>query len=467
MKKLTTILITAALLSSCNKFIDIDEKGKVIPTTVDDYYDIISDNSAFMLSATNVFYMSDEIHVPKDEINRIFFGANIFENGYLWKDYIYVNSTDNDFDWNNWYKAIYKTNVVLDNIDKAKGSNTELRNKAKGEALAQRAYCYLMLVNTYAKHYNPASADKDAGVPLYLEGDINAANARSSVKAVYDQIEKDLTTAVPLLPPTATLNAHPSQASTYGLLAKMYLYQGKYEQARSNATSALNISSFLYDYNGIEFMPGMPQWMGTTGFVNRMLDNREILLHKQATNPLLYSIATYMTAEHKALYEKGDRRLYLTVIDQAPFGANLYGPNIWPKERQYRSGISIPDILLIRAECRARLNEANDAIDDLNMLRRKRINTADYADIPHGKTPDEALLLVLNERRKECFTECWRLFDLKRLNLDPRFKRNITRTWGTETITLTPESNNYVVAIPQRVLQLNKLIEQNPRDKRQ
>lgn len=459
--------MTGATLTGCNKFIDINEKGKVVPTTIDDYYDLMSDNSVFQASITNTLFASDEIHVPKDEITAIFFGSDLFANGYLWKDFIFVNETDNDPDWNNLYKAIYKSNVVLEKIDQAVGNDEVLRKKAKGEALAQRAYSYLLLVNSYARHYNPSSADKDPGVPLYLLPDINDAKPRASVQAVYDQIVKDLTDAIPLLPPTVTVNMHPGAAGAQGLLAKTYLYMGKYDLAKNAADAALGISNFLYDFNGIDFMPGMPKWLGTVGFVNRSLDNREAIWHKQASNPLTYVIGVYMTPEHVALYETGDRRLYLSVVEGAPFGNNKYGPNIWPKERNYKAGIYTPELYLIRAECNARLNHPELAMDDVNTLRKKRINTADYADLPRNKTDLEALTIVLNERRKELFTEVWRWFDLKRLNLDTRFRKDLSRTWGTETITLKPDDNNYVFPIPKKVILLNKLLEQNPRDNRQ
>ncbi len=119
------------LLTGCDKYIDINEKGKVIPATIDDYYDIMCDYSTFTMSTSNSFMASDEIHVYKDEVNRIFFGSDLFTNAYLWKDFMYVNEQDNDPDWNYLYKTIYKSNVVLDKIDKAAGSDEGLRKKRK------------------------------------------------------------------------------------------------------------------------------------------------------------------------------------------------------------------------------------------------------------------------------------------------------------------------------------------------
>lgn len=467
MKKLLSILMTGALLAGCDKYIDINEKGKVIPTTVKDYYDILCDYNIFTMGHSNAFIASDEIHVYKDETNRIFFGSDKFINAYLWKDFMYVNEEDNDPDWNLLYKVIYKSNVVLDKIDKAVGSDEQLRKKAKGEALAHRAYSYFMLVNQYAPHYNPATYEKDLGVPLYLEADINAALPRATVKAVYDQIEQDLTTALPLLPPTPEFNYHPSQAGVNGLLAKLYLYQSKFELAKQKVEAALNVYNFLYDFKDYDFIPGLPKFLGLAGFANRAIDNKEGLWHKQSNNTFVYMIACYMTDEHRALYSPNDRRLYFTLIEEAPFGNNLHGLNIMPKERYFKTGVTTPELYLIRAECNARLQEPGLAIDDLNLLRSKRFLPTDFVAIDRNKTDLQALELVLKERRMELFTEGWRLFDLKRLNLDPRFKRDITRNWDGATLTLKPENKNYVFPIPKKVVLLNPLTEQTPRDNNQ
>lgn len=120
----------------------------------------------------------------------------------------------NDADWNNFYAQIYISNVVLDKIEEASGTNEDLRKMTKGEALAQRAYAYFMLVNIYGKHYNSATSLTDLGVPLYLDSDINKLKGRATVEEVYNQIESDLLEALPLLPETQEFPYHPSQGQS-------------------------------------------------------------------------------------------------------------------------------------------------------------------------------------------------------------------------------------------------------------
>lgn len=153
----------------------------------------MADYTKFIRSTVNVFFTNDEIKLYEDEVSRIFWGPEPLVNGYRWKDFIYDNPDMNDADWNNFYAQIYISNVVLDKIEEASGTNEDLRKMTKGEALAQRAYAYFMLVNIYGKHYNSATSLTDLGVPLYLDSDINKLKGRATVEEVYNQIESRFT----------------------------------------------------------------------------------------------------------------------------------------------------------------------------------------------------------------------------------------------------------------------------------
>ncbi len=47
MKRLIYLFILIISLPACNKFIDVEEKGKVIPTTIEDMYQLMSDYDGF------------------------------------------------------------------------------------------------------------------------------------------------------------------------------------------------------------------------------------------------------------------------------------------------------------------------------------------------------------------------------------------------------------------------------------
>ncbi len=466
MKKTIFILSMISLLifPSCDDFIDITPKGKVIPTTIQHFKEMMDNPGEFSISIGNMYDFTDEIRIYDDEINRIFFRPFAVENGYLFKDSYFLNTTDDDTDWSSSYSAIYICNVVLDKIDEAEGDDEELRKIVKAEALAQRAYIYFMLVNEYANHYDPATADTDLGVPLLTKADINIEPSRATVAEVYEFVERDLLEAEEDAPTTVDFNYHPTKAGIQGVLAKMYLFMGNWEKAKEYANKALNTNSFLYDYNMFDFMPGMPKMFGLMGYPTQGYDHQEAIWFKRSNNSMAYLIATYMTDEHKALYDEGDRRLYFRQIDMFYFGPNLHGDCIYIPGNIYKSGIFTPELYLIRAEANARLNKIPAAIDDLNTLREKRFTTGTF--IPYDDTDMTslgALDLVIKERRVELFLTGQRLFDLKRLNKDPHFAKTITRVFDGVTYTIEPDDPNYVLPIPLMVTTLNPNIEQNER----
>jgi hypothetical protein len=76
---------------------------------------------------------------------------------------------------------------------------------------------------------------------------------------------------------------------------------------------------------------------------------------------------------------------------------------------------------------------------------------------------DTALKLTLDERRREAMYNGLRWFDLKRLNKDPRFKKDLSREIEGETFTLPAGDNRYVLAFPRNILFFNEHITPNPR----
>ncbi len=104
-----------------------------------------------------------------------------------------------------------------------------------------------------------------------------------------------------------------------GLLAKVYLYQGKYDLAKQKAEAALEVYNFLYNFKDYDFIPGLPKFLAWLVFPAGLSTTKKRLWHKQASNPFVYMIACYMSDEHRALYTAKDRRLYFTLIEDAPF----------------------------------------------------------------------------------------------------------------------------------------------------
>ncbi|MEJ7778953.1 MAG: RagB/SusD family nutrient uptake outer membrane protein, partial [Daejeonella sp.] len=65
---------------------------------------------------------------------------------------------------------------------------------------------------------------------------------------------------------------------------------------------------------------------------------------------------------------------------------------------------------------------------------------------------DDALKMVLQERRKELLMRNRRFNDLRRLNKDSRFAITLKRILGANTHELPPNDKRYVFPIPETVI---------------
>jgi hypothetical protein len=125
-------------------------------------------------------------------------------------------------------------------------------------------------------------------------------------------------------------------------------------------------------------------------------------------------------------------------------------------------GPTVPEVMLIKAECLARLRMWKEGLAVANQLRKTRFKVSDYTALSAGED-ESALKLILEERRRELFCKGFRLFDLKRFNADPKLAKTIVHPLKTEQFTLKPGSNRYVYPIATKVISTNPEITQNPR----
>lgn len=465
-------IIAVLLFTSCNKFLDVEPKGVVIPTTLDDFLALMSNSTEISRSSNNTQFLTDEINLP--DIYRASAGnypGPAAIKAYDFEAELYDVSED-DEDWKLAYRTIYIANSVLAGLETNTETDLAKRNQAKGEALVHRAYTYLTLVNEYAKHYTSTAAT-DLGVPLNLKVDINALPARASVKEVYAQIEKDLLEAASVLADKSTYTYRPNKAAAYGVLARTYLYMGDWAKTAEYATKALAIYNFIYDYNTFRLAnPANPQSSQITGYASSSIAKKHIVFLKYAFKAGGYNYNFLFSKEQFNLlnpindptdvYNVNDYRQVFGASPKNYSGVVFPDSDMGIKESSgiydyYNSGITTQELVLMRAEASARLKQTQAALDELNMLRKNRIPAAKYADLT-AATPEAALELVLRERRIELAFSGLRLADIKRLNLEGK---NISVTHGTKT--LAANSPRFILPIPSKVISLNPNIVPNPR----
>lgn len=336
--------------------------------------------------------------------------------------------------WINGYEVINQANIVLDNANIIE--DEDAMNTAMGEAYFLRALTYFDLNRLFS------SPDGSLGVPLTLEGVTDYSQdleiPRASSPEVYEQVISDLTMAIDLLPETNGIFA--DKYSAEALLARVQLQVGDYPAALAAADDVIEFSghSLTDDFSGA---------------FNNDSDSSEDLFAFQVTtqdgeNDLVLHYADQpnggrggditVNQEYIDLFDATDERGMFFYIS-----ANNGGVLTSKYTNQFGNipFIRLAEMYLIRAEANARLNSevGNSPVDDINILRERA-----GAELLGSVSVEEILL----ERELELMFEGFTVFDYKRTG------RNIGE--------LSPNANALSFPIPQREMDANNLLDQNP-----
>lgn len=457
MKRNILILLTSVFfLYSCNSYLDVKPKGVSVPEKASEYEQLL--NYAQMTKGLEVYmnYLTDDAALPDKGFAGYESKSKDIRNLFTFQSEVF-GPAEWDILWLQSYNRIYYCNVVINQIMNSVG-DLNYKKRVRADALVMRAFDYLGLVNAYAKHYNKQTAATDAGVPLQLDENItNAPISRVSVQAIYDQIKADLEEAANHLPEVNLIKYRGSKPFALALFARMYLYMGDYDQALKYAEEVLKTNNTLLDMK-LYSVVDPDKTSGRTNLPDAD-ENPENINIRFSPAVAGLSGAVFGSTGLLNLYTPKDMRLQLFFTHKV--GSNVVNQLIWAAYTEMNVSSSVSEMFLIAAECHARKDNAEKAMEYLNELMDNRIK--DFTpQIASGA--DDALRRVLDERRREFpYNGLYRLVDLKRLNTDPRFKKNVVHTVEGMTYTLEPESPKYVLPIPIMVTDLNPNMEPNKR----
>lgn len=443
--------------SSCRKYVELEPQGKITPNTVNDYQLLLNNSTIFDLSYGTNDFPTDDIALQSDNLIDGINPQSILRI-YKWEE-VFYQANEDDTEWNLFYKQIYTANVAIAGLPSAVSGSEVLKKQLIAEAKVHRAYAYLCLVNLYARHFVSASAGTDPGVPLLTSPGYTQRLNRASVAEVYDLILGDLSSAAPDLQPIASSRTAPSRAAAHALLARAYLYMGNYAKSLEQADLCLAIQSTLSDLNAS--LNAAPPGFPFPGFYLPLSkDNPEVLLMKGSN---AQDAPLNLSPELLNVLGSKDLRTFFYTYN----GPDLeYFPGIYyayfaPFEPR-QEGPTVPEVMLIKAESLARMQRGLEGLKVVNTLRRARFTPADYSELS-AATDTEALGLILQERRRELFGRGFRLFDLKRFNLEPGMAKTITHPLKTTQLNLHTGSSRLIYPIPPKVIAMNPEITQNPR----
>lgn len=459
MRKLLYILPVILILAfaACENYVDIAPTGKKTVDSTETYYELVAlPNRTY--NAMSFALLSDNVWSKE---------SNVIGNEFLTYDGINMTFneqgnrkelSDNNL-YANCYTYILRSNIVISLVDESLG-DAGVKELAKAEAKIMRAWDHFMLINTFAKAYNPQTAATDGGIAIMDKYDLEATPAKSTVAQVYDFIIKDIEEALPLLKEEPVNVYHPSKAFGYAFAARVYLFHRDWKKAKDAAEESLKLNNKLIDY--IDF--------GERGGPTKVSDyakggNPEILnyayMGSTSDNPAY--VYGMLSPEMVQLFGDNDERMnlfFMTTGNSIYFfdegsGAALWNTSISYSKFQYMSvGMRTAEVYLILAEANARLSDVRESVRVLNLLREKRIKGAE-AQLPEPATQREMMLAVIDERRKELPFGFSRFWDLKRFNTEADYAKTITRTFPLvstdveqRTYTLRPDSRLYIIPFP-------------------
>ncbi|MFI3261815.1 MAG: RagB/SusD family nutrient uptake outer membrane protein [Rikenellaceae bacterium] len=157
--------------------------------------------------------------------------------------------------WGSYYKAIYRANYVIDNVEGNGTISDETANMVLGEAYFLRAYFYHEIVQRWGDCPLITSTIDQLGSP-----------ARTPKDEVYTQIENDLLRASELLSYIADADAgRPNIGAAKSLLGLVYLSQNKFEECYDALTPVVTDEGGKYGYYLIEDLDNLFQLDNNNG----------------------------------------------------------------------------------------------------------------------------------------------------------------------------------------------------------
>lgn len=453
-------VVFAFAYSACTDTLELDPAQSLsTATALSDYTGLQAALvGAYDLMQSVNYYGRDYIVRPEvrgDNVYLALANSNRFISDYNYQ--LSNNSTYTNL-WEWAYSVILRVNNVINNIDNASDATEAQKNQVLGEALAIRALAHFDLVRIYSKPYFDGNGAQ-AGIPIKLDAEITSP-PRNTVAEVYNQVIADLTLAKTKLgndagPFNFTVNA------VNALLSRVYLYQGDNAKAEEAASAVIDTD----DYTLIDDLGTLWSTNGTEEeiFTLAILPSESLSSNNlgHIFNPGIGYGDIRVTSDIRDMFtDPDDKRIEASFYQytNGEWYVNKYLGEQGVPGMVSTKILRYAEVILNRAEARAKQGKYADALADLDLIR-------DRAGVdPIGAVANEDVLTeVLNERRRELAFEGHRSFDVFRNDLDlVRIQCNTGLEVNVAGNCIVPKDSHLrVYPIPQAEVDANKSMVQN------
>lgn len=463
-----TILFAGLLmLPACNQFLDVEVLGKSDTETFFSELDGLVAALPGAYSVTYNFYDSEflkygdvagnmlrmsSVSGTADMVNQYNFTSLPSQEtgavGYLWKrGYIVMSNVNNILLYAPALKEDYPHD--LDEID-----------NIMAQAYFLRALMHLDLALCFAQPYNFTSDASHWGVPVMTK--LPAAGApvlRATMKKTYERILDDINLALNAFTDDYEFDPHyASPLACKALLARVYLYMGKWDLAEQYASEVIGAVPLTARENYVDMFAqnniGDEAIFRLSGYNAGKSTGKFYEYGSAAAIPADTLYAQFTDDRDirlKLLYNKPDTKkgkvcmkYYLKNITDVKQGADLF---------VFRTS----EMYLIRAEARMKQNQLDDAADDIRKLEGRALGIdPDDVALDYQNAADLDRLIEI-ERIRELSFEGHRFFDLARQ------KKDIVRETGTNSSMKHLHYPDYRYALPISLVErdANPEIQQN------
>jgi hypothetical protein len=508
-KKILVFMLCAIMTTSCKKeFLETFPTDQVAQTTV---FESIANaklavNGMYRILYLQISNQSQDGHTAM-MLNIDALGEDLVWSGNTyayhkpalrWVDHRSASSALTAYPFKLYYRLNSNANMVIDNIDALEGAEAD-KNTLKGEALAMRAWCHFQLIQLYGKRYEKGKDNTQPGVPIVISTD-GIDQPRSSVEAVYKQINSDLDQSISLLSAAnKTIKTHINVNVAKGFKARVALTMQDWTTAIKYANEARAGQQLMSgnDYvdgfttiNNKEWMWGMnqladqvPSFGSFYSYIAGNYNSSFSRVEPKMINSIIYNKLT-ATDIRKKLWWDGTaaNKPFFGVIDattnNVPSNAAILkyvNRKFMVQDLSNRAG-DIPlmrtaEMFLIEAEALARTG-GRDA--EAAAVLYTLANNRDPQYLLSTNTGANLIAEIMVQRRVELWGEGFRFFDLKRTDSD--LDRNGMDNTRVSTVTYTTiattlfkdrasKNNFWEFKIPQDEIDVNRAInaeDQNP-----
>ena len=477
MKKIIYSLMAAAtMLASCSDFTEIDQKGVNLLSYTDDLELLL--NKQFAIDYADVSNLGGELIYTNMDMGAAMTAPNKVRNTYILcffddpQDLSNLATlTNNDVFYSNCYNYIGTVcNPLLNQLATVSGPEAK-KNTLRAEALAWRAYTHFLVLQKFAKAYNPATAASDRAV-IYMTEDCNLVELQSpkTVKECLDLCLKDINDAIALdvLPVDAVASVRMNKPAAYAIKAHICMAMQDYAGAQKAVDAALAINGNLHNYYSDAVQDTDANGCTFYYTLHDCIDSEEVY----TAIPVISSL-NFVSTEAQVEAEKGYAMIDLMYYDDVlkpveDYGAQ-YGLPGWKCSRSVRvgnywnaSGLSVPMMYLLKAETQLRQDDIDNAMASLDILRKSRLPEADFTPLQGAvTTKDDAIARIKQANVGENLWGPWLFIQRKRWNIDSEWKSAIIHVIAGQIRTLSPESDLWVFPFPTRVLEANPNLKNN------